>query len=59
MVDTWRHFAGERCDQIAWVVMPNHVHVLIRVYEGVALGKIVQSWKSYTGRQIRRVMEEG
>ena len=32
--------------------MPNHVHVLIRVYEGVALGKIVQSWKSYTGRRI-------
>jgi len=37
---------------MAWVVMPNHVHVLIRVYEGATLGKIVQSWKSYTGRQI-------
>ena len=53
VVDNWRHFAGERYDLIAWVVMPNHVHVLIRVYEGIMLGKIVQSWKSYTGRRIK------
>ena len=53
VVNNWRHFAGTRYDLIAWVVMPNHVHVLIRAYEGIALGKIVQSWKSYTGRQIK------
>jgi len=37
----------------AFIVMPNHVHVLIRTYEGVLLGKIVQSWKGHTGRRIR------
>ena len=58
VVDTWRRFAGERYDLIAWVVMPNHVHVLIRVYEGMALGKIVQSWKSYTGRKIAQIERE-
>jgi REP element-mobilizing transposase RayT len=58
VVDTWSYFAGERYDLIAWVVMPNHVHVLVRVYEGVPLAKIVQSWKSYTGRRIRALMEE-
>ena len=52
VMDTWRRFAGERYDLIAWVVMPNHTHILIRVYEGISLGKIVQSWKSYTGRRI-------
>jgi len=57
VVENWRHFAGERYDLIAWVVMPNHVHVLIRVYEGVPLGKIVQSWKSYTGKKMRGMME--
>jgi len=57
VVNTWRRFAGERYDLIAWVVMPNHVHVLVRVYEGVPLAKIVQSWKSYTGRRIRLMME--
>ncbi|MGC9336135.1 MAG: REP-associated tyrosine transposase, partial [Anaerolineae bacterium] len=34
VVENWRHFVGERYDLIAWVVMPNHVHLLIRVYEG-------------------------
>jgi hypothetical protein len=58
VVDTWRHFAGIRYDLIAWVVMPNHVHVLVRVYQGVPLAKIVQSWKSYTGRRIRPLVGE-
>jgi len=58
VVGTWRRFAGERYDLIAWVVMPNHVHVLVRVYEGVALGKMIQSWKSYTGRRIAPWMLE-
>ncbi len=58
VVDTWRCFAGKRYDLIAWVVMPNHVHVLVRVYEGTALGRIVQSWKSYTGRRIALLMLE-
>jgi len=52
VVNGWKHFNGERYDLIAWVVMPNHVHVLIRLYEGQLLGKVVQSWKSYTGRKI-------
>jgi putative transposase len=58
VLDTWLRFAGERYDLIAWVVMPNHVHVLIRIYEGVSLSKIVQSWKSYTGRKINEGLRE-
>ena len=46
IIENWRHFAGERYDLIAWVVMPNHVHVLIRVYGGMTLQRIVQSWKT-------------
>lgn len=52
VVDGWMHFATERYDLIAWVVMPNHVHVLIRTYDGVNLDKVIQSWKSYTARRI-------
>ncbi|WP_342752491.1 transposase [Desulfacinum hydrothermale] len=33
---------------LAWCVMPNQVHVLIE--QQAPLSKIVQSWKSYTGR---------
>ncbi len=46
--DTLLKFDGERYRLIAWCIMPNHVHVLIHPI--IELGKIVQSWKSYTGR---------
>lgn len=37
---------------IAWCIMPNHVHVLIRQAEQTSLGKIVRSWKGSTARLI-------
>jgi putative transposase len=39
---------GEKYLLLAWCIMPNHVHVLIE--PKVPVWKIVQSWKSYTGR---------
>ena len=48
MQDALLKFDGERYDLIAWCIMPNHVHVLIN--QKYPLGRIVQSWKSYTGR---------
>ena len=41
-------FDGTRYKLISWCIMPNHVHVLIEAHD--QLGKIIQSWKSYTGR---------
>ncbi len=43
---------GSQYDLIAWCIMPNHVHVLIKPMTD--LSKIVQSWKSYTGRWAMR-----
>jgi putative transposase len=37
---------------LAWVVMPNHVHALIEPLAGMNLGRIVQSWKSFSARWI-------
>jgi REP-associated tyrosine transposase len=48
MQETLLKFDGEKYRLIAWCIMPNHVHVLIEPY--IPLGKIAQSWKSYTGR---------
>lgn len=42
---------------IAWCVMPNHVHVLIRQEDQAPLGKIVRSWKGTTSRQINLVLQ--
>src|SRR5699024_3665113 len=46
---------GERYRLLAWVIMPNHVHVLIEQKEGWPLAKIVQSWKRHTSREIHRL----
>lgn len=54
--ETLIKFDGERYRLIAWVVMPNHVHVLIEVIPGVRLGDIVHSWKSYTAKVANKLL---
>lgn len=46
---------GERYELLAWTVMPNHVHALIRPGEGWALGTIVGSWKKRSARGINHL----
>lgn len=43
---------GKGYELIAWCVMPNHVHVLIRQEDHALLGKIVRSWKGGSARLI-------
>ncbi len=50
--DALLYFDGDRYKLIAWCIMPNHVHVLIEQME--KLPKIIQSWKSYTGRWAKQ-----
>jgi REP element-mobilizing transposase RayT len=57
VADALRQFDGQRYDLLAWCVMPNHVHVLIRQFEGWPLRKVVKSWKAYTARMINRRLE--
>jgi REP element-mobilizing transposase RayT len=35
---------GRRCQLLAWVIMPNHAHVLVEI-QTTPLNKLVQSWK--------------
>ena len=48
MRETLQIADGSSYRLLEWCVMPNHVHVLIEQF--ISLPKIVQSWKSYTGR---------
>lgn len=47
-----RHFEGEKCRVHSWVIMPNHVHILVSTIGEVALSELVKSWKGFTARQI-------
>ena len=49
------HFDGKSYRLLAWVIMPNHVHALIEMWE-VPLGEVLNSWKSYTANQANRIL---
>jgi len=44
---------GTRYRLLAWVVMPNHVHLLLEEMHGWPVGKVMQSWKRHTTRELR------
>ncbi|MHB9025210.1 MAG: transposase [Armatimonadota bacterium] len=46
------HFDGQRYRLFAWVVMPNHVHVLFQPLSEWTVAKIVASWKKFTATRI-------
>ncbi|MBI1292834.1 hypothetical protein GC173_16590 [bacterium] len=52
-----RHFDGERYDLGDFVIMPNHVHVLMTPSEGHGLSEILHSWKSFTAHAINKRRE--
>ena len=39
---------------IDWVIMPNHVHVLVRLLNGYSLTPVVQRWKGASAVHINR-----
>ena len=58
--DALAFFEGERGHQIAWVVMPNHVHALFTPRPPWTLEKLLQSWKSFTAHEMnKRLRREG
>lgn len=50
------HFDGLRYRLLAWVIMPNHVHVLIETVEGHSLPGVVHAWKSYTANRANELL---
>ncbi len=49
-------FDGERYRLSAWVIMPNHVHALLRPRFGYTLSEILHSWKSYSSNQANKLL---
>lgn len=54
--DAMLHFDGERYDLLAWCVMPNHVHAVVRTYPGQELSMILLSWKGFSGKKAREIL---
>ena len=49
-------FDGARYRLLSWVVMPNHVHVLIETLPDCLLSGMLHSWKSYTAKGANRLL---
>jgi putative transposase len=49
-----QYFDGARSDLLAYVVMHNHVHVLVEGRDKYPLQDPVHSWKSYTANSLQR-----
>ncbi|HPR83390.1 MAG TPA: DUF4080 domain-containing protein [Pontiellaceae bacterium] len=58
VADTLTHFEDERYELDEWVVMPNHVHVLVTPRPGFELASILHSWKSYSAQQINQRLKK-
>jgi REP element-mobilizing transposase RayT len=54
VVDSWKDTDDVDCEIHAAVVMPNHVHLLIRQWEARPLHALVTRWKSQSARLINR-----
>lgn len=51
-----RYFEGDRYTLSAWVVMSNHVHVVMRPEPAHTLSEILKSWKGYTAVHANRLL---
>ncbi len=54
VADSLRHFDNQRYNLTDFVIMPNHVHVLVAFPDEDSLLKQCESWKHFTATQINR-----
>ncbi|MGB7068757.1 MAG: transposase [Pyrinomonadaceae bacterium] len=54
--DTLLKFDEKRYRLHAWVIMPNHVHAMLRLLEGERLDRVMHSIKSFTASEANKVL---
>ncbi|MEZ6054578.1 MAG: transposase [Planctomycetaceae bacterium] len=54
--DSLRFFDGDRYDLDSFIVMPNHVHVLVQFRHPTTLRQQTRSWLQYTARRINELI---
>jgi len=54
--DALRHFHGDHYELLAWAIMPNHVHVVVRPLGTRELPEILHSWKSFTAKEANKAL---
>jgi REP-associated tyrosine transposase len=58
VADSRAHFDEERYHLGDFVVMPNHVHLLVGLVGNTEIERLCKSWKRFAARQINRALGE-
>ena len=53
---TLLHYDGARYALLAWVIMPNHVHVVVETFDGTPLARMLQNWQGYSARRVNALL---
>ena len=56
VANTLRHFDDRRYRLFAWCVMPNYVHVVVRLLPGQVLAEVIHSWKSFSAKRANTIL---
>jgi putative transposase len=56
LAEAFHHFEGARVEMLAYVIMPNHAHVLCRPLPGHVLEMLTASWKRHSSQRIHRLL---
>jgi len=57
MAAALRFREGQHYRLLAWCVMPNHVHVVARLFPGRELARIVKAWKNFSAKAANHALE--
>jgi REP element-mobilizing transposase RayT len=58
IVNTLKYFEGKKYVLDSFVIMPNHIHIIVTPLAGFTLSQITHSWKSFSANQINKVLEQ-
>ena len=58
VADALRFFDSQRYHLDAWVIMPNHVHVIFHAIPPYMPKEILHPWKSYTANKINELLKQ-
>ena len=56
VTEVFTKFDRDRYWQHAWVLMPNHAHLLVSLKEGIALPDLLKAWKGTSSRAAGLVL---
>jgi REP element-mobilizing transposase RayT len=56
VADAFHYFDSKRYCLFAWVIMPTHIHIIVRPNNGYALSEIIHSWKSFTAQESNKIL---